>query len=83
MVVQRALGLIWCALCLVVAGGSALQILVTFAPSHGRTGDLAAAELAGMERARVFWWGNVWAAAGVLAVSGVVIAVLTWKRRPA
>lgn len=78
---QRALGIIWAAVCLAVAGATALQMFVTFAPSEGRTGELAAAELAGLERARNAWWTGAWAASALLAVSGIAIAALAWKRR--
>jgi hypothetical protein len=76
----RWLGVGWAVVCLVVASQAAAQMYVTFAPRGGRTGD-AAAELAGLERAREYWVGGVWGASAMLAACGTAVAALAWGRR--
>ena len=77
---RRWLAVGWAAVCLAAATSAALRMLVTFAPDAGRSADAAAAELAGLERAREFWAGGVWLASALLAASGVAVAVLGWRR---
>jgi hypothetical protein len=76
--VRRWLGVTWALVCLVVAINTAAQMLVSFAPSPS-TAD-PGAELAGLERGRRFWWAGVWLASAMLAVSGLAVAALAWRR---
>ena len=78
---RRWLAVGWAVACVAVAADAALQMLVTFAPRSGQAGDVAAAELAGLERARRFWAGGVWRASAMLAASGAAVAALGWRRR--
>ena len=77
---RRWLAVGWAVVCLAVAASAALQMLVTFAPDADRSADAAAAELAGLERARGFWVGGVWLASALLAANGVAVAALGWPR---
>jgi hypothetical protein len=56
-------------------------MLFTFAPSDGRLGDLAAAELDGLERARRFWWTDVWIVSALLAANAVIVVWISWRKR--
>jgi hypothetical protein len=77
----RVVATIWAIACVFVALDAALGMLITFAPSEGRVGALAAAELAGIERVRRVWWGSIWMCAGMLIVNSAAIVVVLWRRR--
>lgn len=78
---RRWLAVGWAAVCLAAAAAVAAQMLVTFAPDPARSREAAAAELAGLERARDFWSGGVWLASALLAASGAAVAALGWRRQ--
>jgi hypothetical protein len=77
----RIVAVIWAAICVWVAGDAAIQMLVTFAPTQGQSPDNAAAELAGIERARSYFITSDWAATALLVVNVVLVLWLVWRRQ--
>ena len=77
----RILAIIWAGVCIYFAVIAAMGMYITFAPSQGRTGELASAELAGLERALDYWCMSVWEVSGMLMISAAIIVVAFWKRR--
>jgi hypothetical protein len=54
-------------------------MFITYAPSQGREGELARAELAGIERVRNAWASGVWLTSGLLVINALLVAVVLWK----
>jgi len=77
----RILAIIWAVACIFVAINAVMGMYITLAPSQGRIGELASAELAGLERARNFWCMSVMEVSGMLMISAAIIVVAFWKRR--
>jgi hypothetical protein len=77
---RRWLAIVWAVACLAVAADTAFLMLVTFAPRPGQSADAASAEVAGLERARVFWVGGAWVTSAILVASGATVAALAWNR---
>jgi hypothetical protein len=75
----RILSTIWAATCVIIAGSTAGSMLIGYAPSLGRDGEFAKAELAGIERVRNAWASGVWLTSALLASNALLLAVVLWN----
>jgi hypothetical protein len=72
-------GMLWLVGSIFIAANSAFVMSETLVPTAGQPAEIAAAELAGIERARRFAAEAVWMAAVVLVINSLIILTLAWR----